>query len=159
MPPPVSKGVLSWLAREEFAKLNNDAGLDIGQHLVDLIASTRNIALEEEDASIKKLLAEIYAAKNDNEKAARTLEKINLENTTREISADEKADVYVQIAEYWFSEDDAVNAEKYINKAAHIIHQVQDNKLRNRYKVFHANIMDSKRRFLVAAYSYYDLSN
>ena len=38
----------------------------------------------------------------------------------------EKAEVYVQIAEYWFEEDDAVNAEKYINKAAHVIFDVED---------------------------------
>jgi len=66
----------------------------------------------------------------------------------------------VQIAEYWFEDDgDAVNAEKFINKAAHIIHLVKDNALQLRYKVCHARIMDSKRRFLVAAVSYYDLSN
>jgi COP9 signalosome complex subunit 4 len=124
VPPPVSKGVLQWIAKEEFSKLDNTAGLEVGQHLIDLIATTRNIAYEEEDALMKKQVAEIYSAKGDNEKAARTLEKINLENTSREVSAEEKADIYVQIAEYWFVEDDAVNAEKYINKAAHIIHEV-----------------------------------
>lgn len=65
----------------------------------------------------------------------------------------------MQTAEYWFEEDDAVNAEKFINKAAHIIHLVKDPSVQIRYKVFHARIMDSKRRFLVAAHSYYDLSN
>jgi COP9 signalosome complex subunit 4 len=159
LPPPVSKGVLQWIAKEEFSKLDNNAGLEVGQHLIDLIAATRNIAYEEEDAALKKQVAEIYSAKGDNEKAARTLEKINLENTSREVTADEKAEIYVQVAEYWFVEDDAVNAEKYINKAAHIIHEVQDNELKNKYKVFHASIMDSKRRFIVAAYSYYNLSN
>jgi hypothetical protein len=34
--------------------------------------------------------------------------------------------VYVTIAEYWFEDDDAVNAEKFINKAAHIMHHVKD---------------------------------
>ena len=38
----------------------------------------------------------------------------------------EKADIYISIAEYWFEDEDAVNAEKYINKAAHIIHLVKD---------------------------------
>jgi COP9 signalosome complex subunit 4 len=159
VPPPVSKGVLQWLAKEEFEKLDNDPALEVGQHLIDLIAATRNIAFEEEDALIKKTVAEIYSARDDNERAARTLERINLENTSRIISADEKAEIYVQVAEYWFSADDAVNAEKFINKAAHIIHDVQSNELRSRYKVFHANIMDSKRKFLIAANSYYNLSN
>ena len=65
----------------------------------------------------------------------------------------------MQIAEYWFEDDDAVNAEKYINKAAHIIHRVNDQTLQIRYKVCHSRIMDSKRRFLIASYAYYDLSN
>lgn len=68
--------------------------------------------------------------------------------------------MYIQIAEYWFEDDgDAVNAEKFINKAAHIMHHVKDNGIQLRYKVCNARINDSKRRFLVAAQSYYDLSN
>jgi len=34
--------------------------------------------------------------------AAKILEKINLENAHRNVDADEKAEVYVTIAEYWF---------------------------------------------------------
>jgi COP9 signalosome complex subunit 4 len=52
-----------------------------------------------------------------------------------------------------------VNAEKFINKAAHIMHLVRDQSLVIRFKVCHARIMDSKRKFLVAAPLYYDLSN
>ena len=65
----------------------------------------------------------------------------------------------IQTAEYWLDDDDAVNAEKYINKAAHIIHLVKDQTLIIRYKVSHSRIMDSKRKFLVASQSYYELSN
>lgn len=61
------------------------------------------------------------------------------------------------MAEYWF-EDDAVNAEKYINKAAHFVHLVKDHSLLIRYKVCHSRIMDSKRKFIIAASAYYDLS-
>ena len=104
-------------------------------------------------------MAEIYAAKKDFDKAARILEKVNLENPNREIFPDEKAETYVQIAEYWFEDEDAVNAEKFINKAAHVMHLVQQHDLIIRYKVCHARIMDSKRKFLVAAPAYYDLSN
>lgn len=104
-------------------------------------------------------MAEIYAARRDFEKAARTLEKINVENVNRAVSDDEKGQLYVTIAEHWFEWDDAVNAEKFINKAAHLIHRVQDSSIRIRYKVCHARIADSKRKFLIASYSYYELSN
>ena len=49
-----------------------------------------------------------------------------MENAHRNVDADEKAQVNVSIAEYWLEDDgDAVNAEKFINKAAHIIHLVK----------------------------------
>ena len=105
-------------------------------------------------------MADIHAANKDFDLAAKILAKINLENAHRNVDADEKANVYITIAEYWFDFDgDAVNAETFINKAAHIMHLVKEQSLQLRYKVCHARIMDSKRRFLVAAQSYYDLSN
>jgi COP9 signalosome complex subunit 4 len=87
------------------------------------------------------------------------LERINLDNANRAISETEKAQLLIQTAEYWFDDDDAVNAERFINKAAHIIHLVKETSLIIRYKVCHSRIMDSKRKFLVAAQSYYELSN
>mgnify|MGYP000055052065 CR=1 FL=1 len=87
------------------------------------------------------------------------MERINLENVNREVTEDERADVYIMTAEAWFEEEDAVNAEKYINKAAHIIHRVKNGDTQTRYKVCHSRIMDSKRKFLVASFTYYDLSN
>lgn len=79
-----------------------------------------------QDTSFKRQVSEICAAKRDYEKAARTLEKINLENANRPVQESEKADIYVSIAEHWFEDEDAVNAEKFINKAAHIIHLVKE---------------------------------
>lgn len=58
--------------------------------------------------------------------AARTLEKINLENTNRVVDANEKVMTYVQIAEHWFEDDEAVNAERYINRANHFLHMAND---------------------------------
>jgi COP9 signalosome complex subunit 4 len=123
--PQVSKAVINWFVINQFKDLNNDDCLSTGTYLVDLFAASRNIAFEEEDARVKKEVADIHSARSNNEQAARMLEKINLENTSREVSPDEKAQIYVQIAELWFEEDDAVNAEKFINKAAHIIHLVK----------------------------------
>jgi COP9 signalosome complex subunit 4 len=75
------------------------------------------------------------------------------------VNPQEKSEIYIQIAEYWFEDEDAVNAEKFINKAAHVVHMVKDQSLIIRYKVCRSRIMDSKRKFLVAALAYYDLSN
>jgi tetratricopeptide (TPR) repeat protein len=127
VPTTVSKPVISWFAKEELKKLSLDSALEIGLYAIESINAHRHIAFEEEDAAIKREVAEIHAAKKDYDKAAKILEKINLENAHRNVDADEKVQVYVKIAEYWFEDDgDAVNAEKYINKAAHIMHHVKD---------------------------------
>jgi len=35
---------------------------------------------------------------------------------------------WLTISEYWFDAGDSVNAEKYINKAAHIMHHVANDR-------------------------------
>ena len=74
------------------------------------------------DTIFKRELAEIHSARDQFTEAARAMESINLEQTNREVSYADKADVWLTTAEYWFSADDSVNAEKFINKAAHIMH-------------------------------------
>jgi len=46
----------------------------------------------------------------------------------------------------------------FINKANHIMHLVKDGDLQLQFKVLHARVMDSKRRFILAGHSYYTLS-
>ena len=82
----------------------------------------RQLHFEEEDTIFKKEMAEVLTARDDNELAAKTLESINLEQSNREIKPAEKADVWLSIAENWFEADDSVNAEKFINKCAHVMH-------------------------------------
>ncbi len=53
----------------------------------------------------------------------------------------EKADIWLMIADHWFEAEDSVNAETYINKAAHIMHHLSsDRELTIRYKHFQAKI-------------------
>jgi hypothetical protein len=77
-------------------------------------------------------VAEVHSAKKEFDKAARILERVNLENAHRQVSPHEKAETYIKISEYWFEEDDSVNAEKFINKAAHAIFDVADNEVQLR---------------------------
>ncbi len=48
---------------------------------------------------IKKELAEVHDSNEDHDLAAKILSKINVENAHRTVDADEKADVYITIAE------------------------------------------------------------
>ena len=51
-----------------------------------------------------------------------------------------------------------MNAEIFINKAAHIIHLVEDLTTVIKYKFCHSRVLDSKRKFELASYAYYGLS-
>ncbi|GFQ01236.1 cop9 signalosome complex subunit 4 [Phtheirospermum japonicum] len=55
-------------------------------------------------------------------------------------------------------DDDAVNAEAFINKASFLVSSSQHEVLNLQYKVCYARILDLKRKFLEAALRYYDIS-
>jgi hypothetical protein len=53
VPTPLSKAALNWFTNEKLSELDNDSGLAVGLHLIELFSSQRNIAFEEEDALVK----------------------------------------------------------------------------------------------------------
>lgn len=69
----------------------------------------------------------------------------------------QKAEKYVKIAELYLEDDDPVSADANCTRAAMVIHEA-DVPLQLRYRVCHARILDSKRKFLDAASKYCDLS-
>jgi COP9 signalosome complex subunit 4 len=64
----------------------------------------------------------------------------------------------VKIAEAFLLEDETVDAENYVNKAMGYMSDINDIHLRIRYKATHGKILDSNRKFLDAAWIYYELS-
>lgn len=73
---------------------------------------------------IKKEVAEVLTAREEYEKAAKVLEKIDLDHKNEKLDKREKVDILLTIADNWFSADDSINAEKFVKKAAHEIHKV-----------------------------------
>jgi len=133
-----SKPAINSLAKS-LENLNSDNCLKVALHAIEKI-KPRMLLFEEEDMIFKKELADIYSARDDHESAARVLETINLEQTNRAITANDKVDVWLDIAQHWFNADDSVNAEKFVNKAAHIMHlcsnDLDGKTLQLRYKQF-----------------------
>lgn len=154
--PVVSREIMNYFAKS-FDKLGNDDVLEIGNTTLEMIASKS--MMDEEDAIIRNEVASVYRARKMYADAAKCLTKIKLENTIRNVSLQEKADVLVSIAENWFSEDDAVNAEIFINKATHVILDVEDEDINNRYRYCKAKVFDAKRKFVFASQAYYELSS
>lgn len=130
--PVVSREIIHHLSKS-FKKLPNDVVLDLGNTCLEMIQPKLSM-LEEEDALIRYEVASVYQAKKMHIDSAKCLQKIKLENTTRNVSETEKANTYVTIAENWFYEDDAVNAEIFLNKATHVMYYVTDHDINIRYR-------------------------
>lgn len=82
-------------------------------------------------------------------------ERISLD---RQVSDEKKATIYIKIAQLYLEEDESVQADVYINRAAVLIHNCKDTLLQVRYKVCFARLQDYKRRFIEASMRYYELS-
>lgn len=101
------------------------------------------------------------------------------------ISDADKADIYVKIAETYLADDEAVDAEAFVNRASsvmeagcvdrvfpiaappyivlnpttdHTMQAVTDYWVQLRYRVTYAKVLDANRKFLEAALRYYELS-
>ena len=89
---------------------------------------------------------------------ATVLAMVNLDSQTRPFDEEEKADIYIKCAEACLLEDASVDAEVMANKASVLMNAINKPELMLRYKVTHARVLDSNRKFLDAAMKYYDVS-
>mmetsp|Transcript_96011 Transcript_96011/g.151211 ORF Transcript_96011/g.151211 Transcript_96011/m.151211 type:complete len:393 (+) Transcript_96011:97-1275(+) len=142
---------------EKMGQLKNNELKDLGLHTLEKLRG-RVVSFEEEDFLIRELLSEVFQAEMNWSEAAKLLASINLETGTRCRTALQKAEKYVKIAELYLEDDDPVAADTFSNRASMVMHEVTDIPLQLRFKVCHARILDSKRKFLEAASKYVDLS-
>eukprot|EP01024_Parvocaulis_polyphysoides_P021104 TRINITY_DN1999_c1_g1_i3.p3 TRINITY_DN1999_c1_g1~~TRINITY_DN1999_c1_g1_i3.p3 ORF type:complete len:265 (+),score=38.40 TRINITY_DN1999_c1_g1_i3:385-1179(+) len=76
----------------------------------------------------------------------------------RQTSDESKVSMYIKICMLYLEDDNSVDAETYLNKAAVLIGGSQNKELGLKYEVCSARILDAKRKFLEAAQRYYGLS-
>jgi len=142
---------------EQMDQLKNSELKELGLHTLEKLRG-RVVSFEEEDFVIRELLSEVFQADGNWSEAAKCLAAINLETGTRCRTPLQKAEKYVKIAELYLEDDDPVAADTFCTRAAMVMHEVNDIPLTLRFKVCHARIFDSKRKFLEAASKYCDLS-
>ncbi|RCI04970.1 hypothetical protein CU098_001220, partial [Rhizopus stolonifer] len=118
----------------------------------------RAVSFEESLSQLREKLADVYEREEDNLEAARTLQGIPLDSGHRAISDDYKLQVYMRIVKLFLEEDEAVQAEIYLNRAALLIACSDDDLLLLTYKLSQARILDAKRKFLEASSKYHELS-
>jgi len=117
------------------------------------------VAFEEQVSTIRENLAKVYEDEEEWAEAAKCLREIPLDTGNRGALDDEyKVNIYVKIAQLYLEDDESVQADVYINRAASLIHSCKDHLLQLRYKVCFARILDYKRKFLEASSRYYELS-
>ncbi|RVW88057.1 COP9 signalosome complex subunit 4 [Vitis vinifera] len=108
---------------------------------------------------IREKLAELYESEPQWSRAAQMLSGMDLDSTMRVIDDTLRLSKCIQIARLYLEDDDAVNAEAFINKASFLVSNSQHEVLNLQYKVCYARILDLKRKFLEAALRYYDISH
>lgn len=137
--------------------------LEVGKAIQEHIQSnaTLSTSLVDQTATIyEDLIATAYESQDAFTSAAKTLAAIPLDSSQRRVSDKYKADLWIRIIRNYLEDDDATNAETYLNKLKNIIHNVADDNpvLNLHFKLSAARIQDSNRQFLAAAQSYYDIS-
>ncbi|GIL87911.1 hypothetical protein Vretimale_6309 [Volvox reticuliferus] len=119
----------------------------------------RVVSFEDSVVLMREGLAEALEKEEEWSKAAQVLSGIDLESGGRAMEPSYKLSKNIKIAMLYLEDDDSVNAEMYIKKAAALISSCKDEGLELQYKTCYARILDAKRRFLEAALRYYELSS
>ncbi|KVH98400.1 Proteasome component (PCI) domain-containing protein [Cynara cardunculus var. scolymus] len=156
VPLVVSRQLLQTFA-QELGRLEAENQKEIAHYTLHQI-QPRVVSFEEQVLVIREKLAELYESEQLWSKAAQMLSGIDLDSGMRVIDDKFRLTKCVQIARLYLEDDDAVNAEAFINKASFLVSNSQHEVLNLQYKVCYARILDLKRKFLEAALRYYDIS-
>ncbi|XP_042395757.1 COP9 signalosome complex subunit 4-like isoform X2 [Zingiber officinale] len=156
VPLVVSRQLLQTFA-QELGRLEADIQKEIAHYALAQI-QPRVVSFEEQVLIIREKLAELYESEQQWSKAAQMLSGIDLDSGIRMLDDTYKLSKCVQITRLYLEDDDAVNAEAFINKASFLVSNSPHEVLNLQYKVCYARILDLKRKFLEAALRYYDIS-
>ncbi|KAL0107045.1 hypothetical protein PUN28_015537 [Cardiocondyla obscurior] len=118
----------------------------------------RVISFEEQVASIRQHLADIYERNQNWREAANVLVGIPLETGQKQYTIDYKLETYLKIARLYLEDDDPVQAEAFINRASLLQAESKNEQLQIYYKVCYARVLDYRRKFIEAAQRYNELS-
>lgn len=161
--PSESLGLISSrpLLSSFIAKLRENSQNDLKLTLVPAairLIEPRRVSFEDQDAELKLVLAEAQELDEDWVAAARTLDTINLTTSSRAVTDEHKADIWVRIARCYLEDNDPTLASSYINRARNVIYNVSTPAIRLNYQLSQARILDSQRSFLDASRAYHDIS-
>ncbi|KAH9378219.1 COP9 signalosome subunit 4 [Haemaphysalis longicornis] len=137
--------------------LPDDVSKAVSHFTLDKV-QPRVVSFEEQVASIRQHLADIYEKNQNWREAASVLVGIPLETGQKQYSVDYKLETYLKIARLYLEDEDPVQAEAYINRASLLQAETKNEQLQIYYKVCYARVLDYRRKFIEAAQRYNELS-
>jgi COP9 signalosome complex subunit 4 len=144
---------------EQYRNLeDNDVKVEAGNEIIQLLAP-KTVSFEQQDTDLKFALADAYEAEEDFTNSAKTLQVITLDSSQRNVSDNEKAQVWIRICRCYLEEDNPTNAVTYLNRLKQIIYNVTDQVIKLQFQLSQARISDSMNQFLDASTAYYALSS
>jgi len=132
---------------------------DVANAALEILGQGHAVQFEEQISDINYNLAKVIIAEGtDFLTAAKVLQAIPLETGQRNYPVEKKVKIWVMIAQLYLEEERALEAERFINKAAPLTGQIKNEKLLLKYKSAFVRNQDFNRKFSEAALSYYRLS-
>lgn len=139
------------------SKLPQEAHIQVATQSLERL-QPRVVSFEDSVVLLREELSGALEAREQWSRAAGVLAGIDLESGSRQVDPAYKLSKCIKIAMLYLEDEDSVNAETFIKKAAALITAAKDEALELQYKTCYARILDAKRRFLDAAMRYYELS-
>ncbi|GFR79225.1 COP9 signalosome complex subunit 4 [Elysia marginata] len=160
----VSEGVSLVISRQiltdftnQLARMPDNVAKQMAHYTLEKIQA-RVISFEEQVAAIRQHLANIYEREESWREAANVLVGIPLETGQKQYSPDYKLETYLKIARLFLEDEDANQADAYINRASLLQAESKNEELQIVYKACYARVLDFRRKFIEAAQRYNELS-
>ena len=131
--------------------------IESGRHALEALQS-RAVSFEEQDASIREILADAFQEQEDYIEAAKILQGLQLESSQRKIPDEVKVRTWIRICRLYLEEDDTTSAESFLNRAKNLLYKIEDKELNLMFQLSQARILDSRRKFLEASQAYHGFS-
>merc|ERR1711994_554241 len=142
---------------QHLGKVEDSISKAVSHYTLEVV-QPRVISFEDQVGAIRQHLAEIYEREQHWRQAAEVLVGIPLETGQKQYRLAYKLETYLKIARLYLEDEDPVQGEAYINRAAQLQTQTKDEHLQIIYKVCQGRLLDFKRKFIEAASRYNELS-
>lgn len=152
----ISRQLLSEVV-DHLSKVSDSICKAVAHHALDII-QPRVISFEEQVGSIRQHLAVIYEKEENWRQAAEALIGIPLETGQKQYTIEYKLEIYLRVARLYLEDEDPVQGEAFINRAAQIQTQSKDETFQVLYQACLGRLLDFKRKFIEAASRFNEMS-